>query len=201
MWSALSTTRSCSARPRSISLLSLSLSLPFISPPLLLHPIPPPSTPSVHLSIHPSVVLSLSFLSPAPHASLSSLSPCSPLGVDEVGLGEQGINLPGTPIDLPALTEKDKKDLVFGVQQGVDLIAASFIRKADDVKDIRKVASRRSVRVCVGGVLVRVTQVSALNLLCYVLDCVSASVLSFECADASIVHTSALYAASMPDTA
>lgn len=57
-----------------------------------------------------------------------------------VMLGEtKGINLPGTPIDLPALTEKDKKDLVFGVQQGVDLIAASFIRKADDVKDIRKV--------------------------------------------------------------
>lgn len=55
----------------------------------------------------------------------------------------QGINLPGTPIDLPALTEKDKKDLVFGVQQGVDLIAASFIRKADDVLEIRKVKCGR----------------------------------------------------------
>jgi len=57
-----------------------------------------------------------------------------------VMLGEtKGINLPGTPVTLPAITEKDKSDLVFGVQQGVDLIAASFVRKADDVKEIRKV--------------------------------------------------------------
>lgn len=55
-------------------------------------------------------------------------------------LGEtKGINLPGTPVQLPAITEKDKEDLVFGVRQGVDLIAASFVRKADDVKEIRKV--------------------------------------------------------------
>lgn len=57
-----------------------------------------------------------------------------------VMLGEtKGINLPGTPVTLPAITEKDKQDLIFGVQQGVDLIAASFVRKADDVKEIRKV--------------------------------------------------------------
>eukprot|EP00281_Chroomonas_sp_CCMP1168_P026970 CAMPEP_0206239964 /NCGR_PEP_ID=MMETSP0047_2-20121206/15677_1 /ASSEMBLY_ACC=CAM_ASM_000192 /TAXON_ID=195065 /ORGANISM="Chroomonas mesostigmatica_cf, Strain CCMP1168" /LENGTH=497 /DNA_ID=CAMNT_0053664697 /DNA_START=25 /DNA_END=1518 /DNA_ORIENTATION=+ len=55
-------------------------------------------------------------------------------------LGEtKGINLPGTEVDLPAITEKDKEDLIFGVQQGVDLIAASFVRKADDVLAIRKV--------------------------------------------------------------
>jgi len=57
-----------------------------------------------------------------------------------VMLGEtKGINLPGTTVTLPAITEKDKSDLIFGVQQGVDLIAASFVRKADDVKEIRKV--------------------------------------------------------------
>lgn len=57
-----------------------------------------------------------------------------------VMLGEtKGINLPGTTVTLPAITEKDKGDLIFGVQQGVDLIAASFVRKADDVKEIRKV--------------------------------------------------------------
>ena len=55
-------------------------------------------------------------------------------------LGEtKGINLPGTPVQLPAITEKDKEDLIFGVKQGVDLIAASFVRKADDLKEIRKV--------------------------------------------------------------
>ncbi|SCC18806.1 pyruvate kinase PykF [Gilliamella intestini] len=53
-------------------------------------------------------------------------------------LGEnKGINLPGVSIKLPALAEKDKNDLIFGCEQGVDFIAASFIRKRSDVEDIR----------------------------------------------------------------
>ncbi|EIN14118.1 pyruvate kinase [Punctularia strigosozonata HHB-11173 SS5] len=51
----------------------------------------------------------------------------------------KGVNLPQTEVDLPALSEKDKKDLQFGVKNNVDMIFASFIRRADDVKDIRKV--------------------------------------------------------------
>lgn len=53
-------------------------------------------------------------------------------------LGEnKGVNLPGVKIQLPALAEKDKADLVFGCEQGVDFVAASFIRKRSDVEDIR----------------------------------------------------------------
>ncbi|KOA19589.1 pyruvate kinase [Clostridium homopropionicum DSM 5847] len=52
---------------------------------------------------------------------------------------KKGINVPNVKINLPALTEKDESDLVFGCQQEVDLVAASFIRKATDVLAIRKI--------------------------------------------------------------
>jgi pyruvate kinase len=51
----------------------------------------------------------------------------------------KGVNLPKTDVDLPALSEKDKKDLQFGVKNGVDMIFASFIRRAQDVLHIREV--------------------------------------------------------------
>src|SRR5699024_7970394 len=54
-------------------------------------------------------------------------------------LGEnKGVNLPGVSTSLPALADKDKQDLIWGCQQEVDFIAASFIRKRTDVEEIRE---------------------------------------------------------------
>lgn len=49
----------------------------------------------------------------------------------------KGINLPGVQVSSPSLTEKDLADLQFGLQQGIDLVALSFVRTADDVRQLR----------------------------------------------------------------
>ena len=51
----------------------------------------------------------------------------------------KSINIPGAKIQLPALTERDISDIRFGIENDFDFIAASFVRKASDVEDIRKV--------------------------------------------------------------
>ncbi len=54
-------------------------------------------------------------------------------------LGEnKGINLPGTVVSVPSITEKDERDLEFGLKHGVDIVAVSFIRTADDVRYVKR---------------------------------------------------------------
>lgn len=63
-------------------------------------------------------------------------------------LGEtKGVNLPGKVIDLPAITKKDAGDIQFGIENKVDFIAASFIRKASDVLEIRKIIEGTCIKI------------------------------------------------------
>ncbi|MBG9590043.1 pyruvate kinase [Cytobacillus firmus] len=51
---------------------------------------------------------------------------------------KKGVNVPGVSVNLPGITEKDAQDIIFGIEQGVDFIAASFVRRASDVLEIRQ---------------------------------------------------------------
>ncbi|MEH7094801.1 pyruvate kinase [Neobacillus vireti] len=51
---------------------------------------------------------------------------------------KKGVNVPGVSVNLPGITEKDTQDILFGIEQGVDFIAASFVRRAKDVLEIRQ---------------------------------------------------------------
>ncbi|MEG0238007.1 MAG: pyruvate kinase [Clostridium sp.] len=51
----------------------------------------------------------------------------------------KGVNVPNVSINLPSITEKDKEDIIFGCENGVDFIAASFIRKSSDILDVKKI--------------------------------------------------------------
>lgn len=63
-------------------------------------------------------------------------------------LGErQGINLPGTALSIPALTAKDREDLAFGLENGVDAVALSFVRSAADVLEVKEIIAEHNQSV------------------------------------------------------
>ena len=59
----------------------------------------------------------------------------------------KGINLPGVAVSVPALSEKDIDDLRWGLKAGADFIALSFVRSADDIKDVHRIMDEEGIRV------------------------------------------------------
>lgn len=58
----------------------------------------------------------------------------------------KGINLPNTPLPIPSLTEKDEADLIWGMEQNADYIALSFVRKAEDCREVKERIKRLNKR-------------------------------------------------------
>ena len=63
---------------------------------------------------------------------------CKVINGGELGM-RKGVNVPNVKVKLPALTEKDKADILFGIEEGFDFIAASFVRTADAIYEIRRI--------------------------------------------------------------
>ena len=59
----------------------------------------------------------------------------------------KGINLPGVAVSVPALSEKDKEDLRWGLNAGADFIALSFVRSAEDIVDVHQIMDELGIRV------------------------------------------------------
>ncbi|MCM3770026.1 MULTISPECIES: pyruvate kinase [Priestia] len=57
---------------------------------------------------------------------------------------KKGVNVPNVSVNLPGITEKDANDIVFGIEQGIDFIAASFVRRASDVLEIRELLEKHN---------------------------------------------------------
>jgi pyruvate kinase len=76
----------------------------------------------------------------------------------------KGLNLPRLAIPIPALTEKDRKDLTFALSQGVDWVALSFVQRAADMAELRQLVQGRA------GVLAKIEKPAALDALDEILD-------------------------------
>ena len=83
-------------------------------------------------------------------------------------IGEhKGINLPGITTGIPAVTKKDKEDLDFGLNMGVDFVAASFVRSARDVQILKRILKRKNVNI---PVIAKIEKPEAIDKLEEILD-------------------------------
>ena len=63
--------------------------------------------------------------------------------------GKRGVNVPGAYLSISSLTPADKKHVAFGIEQGVDFMALSFVRRAKDIKDLRKILIEKKADISI----------------------------------------------------
>ncbi len=93
-------------------------------------------------------------------------------GVDEVKVkvihggilsGKKGVNLPNTVVSLPSLTEKDKRDLEFILEHGLNWVALSFVRKAEDIRYLKQVIKEAGITENVPGIIAKIEKPEAVK--------------------------------------
>ncbi len=82
----------------------------------------------------------------------------------------KGMNLPGVRVSAPSLTGKDREDLAFGIQQGVDFVALSFVRDPADVQEVQKLIAEAGAHIPVIAKLERAEAVDRLDAILDVAD-------------------------------
>lgn len=60
--------------------------------------------------------------------------------------GRRGVNLPGANLSISSITEKDRKDLEFGIKNKVDFVALSFVRRSDDIIELRNILNKAKLQ-------------------------------------------------------
>ena len=66
---------------------------------------------------------------------------------DGVMKNHKGVNVPGVRLNMPYMTQRDREDILFGIEQGFDFIAASFVRSAADIRELRTLLDRAGSRI------------------------------------------------------
>ena len=66
---------------------------------------------------------------------------------DGVMKNHKGVNVPGVQLNMPYMSQRDREDLLFGVEQGFDYVAASFVRSAADVRELRSLLDKAGSRI------------------------------------------------------
>lgn len=82
----------------------------------------------------------------------------------------KGLNLPGVVMQTPSMTDKDREDLAFGVAQGVDYVALSFVRRAQDVAQIKRALVEIDPRAAKMPIIAKLEKPSALDNLDAIVD-------------------------------
>ena len=85
---------------------------------------------------------------------------------------KKGLNLPNTKMSIPLITEKDRKDIDFGIEHGADFFAMSFVRNSEDIKELKSIILRKTADIPVIAKVERPDAVEDIDAICEESDAV-----------------------------